>query len=229
MKKVEIDSIYRILKREVAKYTVPVAELIEVQTKDPFKVLLATILSARTKDETTAPAAARLFTKVKKISDLDKVSQKEIEKLIFPVGFYKTKAKHLKLLPKALEQFDGKIPETVDELISLPGVGRKTANLVSAVAFGKNTVTIDTHCHRIPQRLGWFKSKTPLETERKIMSLVPKKYWSLTNRIFVPFGQKICKPVKPHCWECPITNQCKYYRTIYLKTRTSLDTRQALP
>lgn len=208
MKKVDVDAIYRILKNEVVKYNVPVAELVEIQTRDPFKVLLATVLSARTKDETTAPAAARLFTKVKKISDLDKVSQKEIETLIFPVGFYKTKAKHIKQIPKALDEFGGKIPETVDELVKLPGVGRKTANLVSSVAFKRKSICVDTHVHRISNRLGYVKTKTPFETEMALREKLPVKYWEKLNMLLVAFGQNLCRPISPFCSRCPIINYC---------------------
>jgi len=205
-----IDAVFSILKKEVPKYNVPVVDLINVQTNDPVKVLLATILSARTKDATTAKAAARLFTKVKKISDLDALSVTEVEKLIYPVGFYKTKARHLKQLPSVLkEKFDDKIPRAVEELIHLPGVGRKTANLVVAVAFEDDAICVDTHVHKIFNRLGYVKTKNPFETEKALRKKLPKKYWKLTNRLFVAFGQNMCTPVSPHCSICPIRKYCK--------------------
>ena len=167
MKKVDIDAIYKILKKEVEPYNVPVVDLIEIQTKDPFKVLIATILSARTKDETTAKACEKLFSKIKSAEDLNNFSEKEIQRLIYPVGFYKTKAKYLKKLPRILkEEFGGKIPSEIDDLLKLPGVGRKTANLVRAVAFKKPAMAIDVHCHRIFNRLGYIIlfSQSPLFT-----------------------------------------------------------------
>ncbi len=214
-----IEEVYKILKKEIKTFDVPVIELVEAQTKDPFKILVSTILSARTKDEVTAKISIRLYKKVKTANDLKKLTVKQIEKLIYPVGFYKTKARHLKLLPEILEtEFNSKIPKTIEELIKLPGVGRKTANLVVSVAFKKPAICVDTHCHRIPQRIGWFKSKNPLETEMIFRDMLPKKLWSLTNRIFVPFGQAICRPINPHCWECPIIKYCNYYKNIYKKS-----------
>jgi endonuclease III len=209
MKKVNIDKIYEILSKEVKSYKVPVVDLINIQTKDPFKVLVATILSARTKDETTTQAAKRLFEKVKKIEDFNRLSINEIEKLIFPVGFYKNKAKFLKKLPSVLkEEFNGKIPHTVEELIKLPGVGRKTANLVVAVAFNEYAICVDVHVNRIMNRLGYIKTRNPFETEMALRKKLPKKYWTTINSILVAFGQNLCKPVNPYCSRCPIIKYC---------------------
>ena len=209
MKSVKIDKIYSILKKEVINYKVPIVDIIQIQTKDPFKVLITTILSARTKDETTSKAAKKLFIKIKKIKDLEKFTQKEIEKLIYPVGFYKTKAKHLKQLPIVLKQeFNNKIPETINELIKLPGVGRKTANLVVTIAFNKQGICVDTHVHRIINRFGYINTKTPLETEIKLREKLPKKYWKPINSIIVAFGQNLCTPISPHCSEGPIKKYC---------------------
>ena len=209
MKSVKIDKIYSILKKEVINYKVPIVDIIQIQTKDPFKVLITTILSARTKDETTSKAAKKLFIKIKKIKDLEKFTQKEIEKLIYPVGFYKTKAKHLKQLPIVLKQeFNNKIPETINELIKLPGVGRKTANLVVTIAFNKQGICVDTHVHRIINRFGYINTKTPLETEIKLREKLPKKYWKPINSIIVAFVQNLCTPISPHCSECPIKKYC---------------------
>jgi endonuclease III len=205
----DIEKVYNILKKEFGRNRVPIVELIEMQTKDPFKVLIATILSARTKDETTAAAAGRLFTRVKNFSDLKIVSTREIERLIFPVGFYHEKAKHLKLLPEVMEKvFAGTIPSTVDELTLLPGVGRKTANLVVAVAFNKPAVCVDIHVHRIFNRLGYLASTTPFETEMTLRKTFPEKYWTTFNSYFVSFGQHTCFPRNPHCDRCPIYTYC---------------------
>ena len=208
MKSVNIDKIYSILKKDVTNYNVPVVDLVETQTKDPFKVLVATIMSARTKDETTTLAAQKLFKKVKKIEDLNKLSVREIEKLIYPVSFYKNKAKYLKKLPKALKEFDNKIPSSIDELVKLPGVGRKTANLVVAVGFKKKAICVDVHVHRIMNRLGYVKTKTPHETEMALRKKLPGKYWIKMNSILVAFGQNLCRPISPYCSKCPIIKYC---------------------
>jgi endonuclease III len=209
MKQVNISKIYNILKKEVANYKVPVVDLIEIQTHDPFKVLLATILSARTKDETTVQACKKLFQKVKNINDLNKLTQEQIEKLIYPVGFYKTKAKHLKLLPKILKkEFNNNLPDTIEELIKLPGVGRKTANLVVTIGFKKHAMCVDVHVHRISNRFGYIKTNNPLETEMDLRKKLPKKYWANYNSILVAFGQNLCRPINPWCSKCPIKKYC---------------------
>ena len=191
MRSVNIDKIYSILKKEVIDYKVPIVDLIQIQTKDPFKVLITTILSARTKDGTTSIAAKKLFIKIKKIKDIEKFTQKEIEKLIYPVGFYKTKAKHLKQLPIILKQeFNNKIPETIEELIKLPGVGRKTANLVVTIAFNKPGICVDTHVHKIMNRIGYIETKTPYETEMRLRDKLPKKYWKTINKYCNRLGVK---------------------------------------
>jgi endonuclease III len=204
-----IATVYRTLKKEFAKNRVPVVELIEAQTRDPFKVLVATMLSARTKDQTTAAAAKRLFERLHGIDDIDSLSVNEIEKMIFPVGFYHEKARHLKQWPAILrERFDAAIPQTVEELVELPGVGRKTANLVVAVAFNKPAVCVDVHVHRIMNRLGYLVSKTPLETEMLLRKHLPVRYWTTFNSYFVSFGQHTCFPINPRCNRCPIYEYC---------------------
>ena len=208
MKEVNIPKIYSILKKHVKDYKVPVVDLIEIQTNDPFKVLVATILSARTKDETTVKVCERLFSKVKDFRDFNNLKQSEVEELIYPVGFYKTKAKHLKELPKALEEFNSKVPSEIDELLKLPGVGRKTANLVRSVAFKKDGLCVDVHVHRIFNRLGYIKTKSPFETEMKLREKLPKKYWEKINSLLVAFGQNLCRPISPWCSRCPIIEYC---------------------
>jgi endonuclease III len=205
----DITSVYRILKNEYPKHQMPVVELIEVQTSNPFKVLVATILSARTKDQTTAAAARRLFEKINKPEDIHRLSVNDLEKLIYPVGFYHDKARHLKLLPKVLkERFDGVIPDTVEKLIALPGVGRKTANLVVAIAFNKPDVCVDIHVHRIFNRLGYLATANPLQTEMTLRNHFPEKYWTTFNSFFVSFGQHTCRPVNPRCSGCPVVSYC---------------------
>jgi len=201
-----ISKVFSILDKEVKQYSAPVIDLIEVQTNDPFKVLVGTILSARTKDEVTSQAAEKLFKKIKKVSDFNKFTQKQIEELIYPVGFYITKAKHLKELPKHLKN---KIPDTIEELVKLPGVGRKTANLVMSVAHKKNGICVDTHVHKIMNRLGYVKTKNPYETEKVLREILPLKHWRETNFLLVAFGQNLCRPTSPHCSKCPIIKHCK--------------------
>ncbi|QQG38991.1 MAG: endonuclease III [Candidatus Woesearchaeota archaeon] len=209
MKPVNIAAIYNILKKEVPNYKVPVVELIKIKSKSPFNVLVGALLSARTKDEVTTLASKKLFEKVKKPEDFNKLTKKQIQSLIYPVGFYKTKAKHLKQLPKVLEEkFNNKIPQTVEELIELPGVGRKTANLVLAVGFNKPAIAVDVHVNRIMNRLGYVKTKTPLETEMTLRKKLPIKYWEKLNYFLVAFGQNLCRPVSPKCSICPIRKHC---------------------
>jgi endonuclease III len=209
LKSSTIEQVYEILKIEFHKHRMPVVELIEMQTNDPFKVLVATIMSARTKDETTEAAARRLFEKVSSPADLEKLSIENIEKLIYPVGFYHDKAKSLQKLNSVLQDlYNGEIPSSVEELVKLPGVGRKTANLVVAVAFDKPAVCVDIHVHRIFNRLGYLKTSNPLQTEMKIREWFPEKYWTTFNSYFVSFGQHTCKPINPVCNACPIYKYC---------------------
>jgi endonuclease III len=206
----DIVAVHRILKKEFGRFRMPVVDLIELQTNDPFKVLVTTILSARTKDETTTQAAARLFAVVKKPKDLSDLSVSQLEKLIFPVGFYRNKAVHLHTLPAALNDlYGGRIPETVEELIELPGVGRKTANLVVSVAFRKQAICVDVHVHRICNRLGYLKTSTPFETEMELRRVLPPKLWITFNSYLVSFGQHTCSPINPHCDTCPVIVYCK--------------------
>jgi endonuclease III len=205
-----IDNVYRIVKEEFSKHSMPVVELIQQQTKDPFKVLITTILSARTKDETTANASKRLFSIIHNFSDLKKTSQSTIQRLIYPVGFYKIKARYLKQLPSAIEKkFNNQIPSTVDELVMLPGVGRKTANLVVAVAFDKPAICVDVHVHRICNRLGYIATKSPFETEMALREILPLAYWKTFNSFLVSFGQNTCRPINPLCNACPLMKICK--------------------
>ncbi|MFC1452833.1 endonuclease III domain-containing protein [Verrucomicrobiota bacterium] len=209
MKSSHIPAVNRVLNREYAKRHAPIIELIKVQTEDPFLVLVATILSARTKDEMTAQVSDRLFKTVRKPHDFDRLTLRQVEKLIFPIGFFRTKARHLKQLPGALDTlFDGEIPDDIDDLCKLPGVGRKTANLVRSVAFDKPAICVDVHVNRISNRLGLVKTTTPLETEMRLRELLPVRYWKTWNRYLVSYGQTVCTPRKPKCGECAISRYC---------------------
>jgi endonuclease III len=204
-----ISKVYLLLKKEFAKNRVPVVELIEARTKDPFKILVTTMLSARTKDQTTAAAARRLFSVVHTADDIASLPVSELEQLIFPVGFYREKSRHLKQWPTILtKRFNNTVPQTVEELVELPGVGRKTANLVVAVAFNKPAVCVDVHVHRIMNRLGYLISETPFETEMLLRKHLPKRFWTTFNSYFVSFGQHTCFPVRPACNRCPVFLFC---------------------
>ncbi len=205
---IDISHFMETLKKEVKNYKVPVVDLISVQTKDPFKILVATILSARTKDDTTARASERLFNVAPDITALAALSEEEIKEIIYPVGFYKSKAGYLTRLPEALRLMGNEIPDEIEDLVKLPGVGRKTANLVMSVAFNKDAICVDTHVHRIMNIWGYVKTKTPLETEMTLREKLPIKHWQEVNSILVAFGQGKCKPVSPHCDCCVIWALC---------------------
>ena len=205
---VDIAQLIAIIEQEVATYQAPVVDLIAVQTRDPFKILAATILSARTRDETTAKAAARLFSKAPDVESLALLSEEEIRKLIYPVGFFRNKAAFLAKLPIALAPFGSRVPDELEQLIKLPGVGRKTANLVLVAAFGKAAICVDTHVHRIMNIWGYVKTKTPLATEMALRKKLPQKHWLVINSILVAFGQGTCKPVSPQCHRCVISELC---------------------
>ncbi len=205
-----IDTIYKILEKQFNSYPTPVVDLIEAQTKDPFKILVTTILSARTKDQTTSDVVHGLFKKISVPEDFDNYSVEELEKMIYPVGFFRNKAKHLKQLPEVLKnEFDNTIPEEIDDLIMLPGVGRKTANLVRAIAFKKPAICVDIHVHRISNRFGYIKTKTPFESEMALREKLPGKYWINYNSFLVAFGQNHCTPRNPKCSTCLLYDECE--------------------
>ena len=213
----DIPAVDRALKKEFHAHAAPIIELIEAQTHDPFCVLVGTILSARTKDACTAGAVRRLFAAGADGTggrftpeDLDRLTVAQIEKLIFPVGFYHDKARHLKALPHVLrEKFGGVLPHTVEELCELPGVGRKTANLTVAVGFDLPAICVDVHVHRICNWLGLVKTTKPVETEMALRKILPVKYWKTWNSHLVSFGQTRCDPVHPKCDGCPIAHFCQ--------------------
>ena len=209
----DIPAVDRALKKEFKAHNSPIIELIEAQTHDPFCVLVGTILSARTKDQCTTGAVKRLFAEAKGEvfgpEDLERLSVAKIEKLVYPVGFFRDKARHLKALPKVLkEKFGGILPQTVEELCELPGVGRKTANLTVAVGFDLPAICVDVHVHRICNRLGLVQTKTPFETEMALRRILPVRYWKTWNSHLVSFGQTRCGPIRPRCEGCPIANLC---------------------
>mgnify|MGYP001772814165 CR=1 FL=1 len=203
--------VLNILKKESKNWNAPVVAFMGRTENNPYKVLIATILSLRTKDQTTTLASDRLFKVADTPEKMVKLSEEEIAKLIYPVGFYKNKAKTIKEISKIiLEKYSGKVPDNLEDLLSLKGVGRKTANLVLSEGYGKPAICVDVHVHRISNRLGVVKTKTPEETEFKLMEILPKKYWRDINWVLVAFGQTICKPVKPMCDKCPVSKFCEF-------------------
>gem|GEM_PF-199154 len=206
----DLSKLHRALKQHYQTHAAPIVDLVEAQTHDPFHVLVATILSARTRDETTAAVCKRLFRVVRSPRDLQRLSQRRLERLIFPVGFFRTKARHLKQLPLSINKlFKGQIPDSIEALCKLPGVGRKTANLVLAVAFNRPAICVDVHVHRICNRLGIIRTSTPLQTEMALRRILPVQYWKTWNSFLVAYGQTTCTPRNPKCGECTIAAFCR--------------------
>ena len=182
---------------------------VAAERRDPFRVLIACLLSLRTKDETTGPAAARLFALADAPETMRRLPAKRIERAIFPVGFYRTKARVLLgVCRDLLERFGGQVPDDIDQLLTLKGVGRKTAILVVTQGFNKPGICVDIHVHRISNRLGYVKTKNPTETETALRKRLPRRYWIGYNDLLVSFGQNICHPVSPRCSKCPVRPRC---------------------
>ena len=180
------------------------------QAEDPFQVLIATLLSARTQDATTLAASTRLFRAARTPPTMARLTVRQIERLIYPVSFYRQKAKHVKATCDILvSRFGGRVPTSMDELLTLPGVGRKTANLVLILAFKSlENICVDTHVHRISNRLGWVRTNTPEETERALYQATEERWWPYINLYLVTWGQNVCRPVYPRCGACAITAYC---------------------
>lgn len=207
--KFDIDKVMKILIRESTKWKVPSVTLIAFQNNDPFRVLLSTIISLRTKDEVTIEASKRLFKILKKPKDIFKLTTKQIEEAIYPTGFYKRKAIQIKeICEKLVNEFDSQVPNEIDTLLEFKGVGRKTANLVLTEGFQIPAMCVDTHVHRISNRFGYIKTKNPDESEFALRNKLPLKYWNEYNAILVAFGQACCKPISPWCSVCPVSKYC---------------------
>jgi len=201
----------RSLARAIDDLDLPAVEKIaEESQEDPFDVLIATMLSAQTRDAVTAAATARLFRAARTPRTIAKLTEKRIERLIYPVSFYRHKAKHVKETCRLLvERFDGRVPGTMEELLTLPGVGRKTANLVLILSFKSlKNICVDTHVHRISNRLGWVRTKTPDETEQALYAATHSRWWPYINLYLVTWGQNVCKPMYPRCGACVIREHC---------------------
>ena len=189
-------------------------ELREAENGSPLSILIGTILSARTRDESTSAVVRELFLKYKTARSLARAKLLDVEKIIKRTGFYHVKAKRIIEVASIIDKkYSGQVPKTIEELTSLPGVGRKTANCVLVYAFDEPAIPVDTHVHRISNRLGLVKTKIPEETEVELIKKIPKKYWIRINDTFVMYGQNICKPISPMCSVCQIKKECKYYKT----------------
>jgi endonuclease-3 len=204
----DIDDVVAVLRREIRRWKVPVVGVM-AESNDPFLVLVSTLLSLRTKDAVTAAASERLFALAKTPRTLLALRVDAIEKAIYPVCFYRVKARTLKgICADLLSRFSGKVPATIDELLTLKGVGRKTANLVVTLGHRKPGICVDIHVHRISNRLGYVKTKTPDETEQVLRGKLPRRYWMTFNDLLVTCGQNLCLPVSPWCSRCRLTDYC---------------------
>lgn len=205
-----LNKILRNLKREIRKWKVPAVGIIAEEAIDrPFQTLVSTILSLRTKDKVTEAASRRLLERAPTPQALAQLRVEEIEQLIFPVGFYHTKARNLlSCVHKLIEKHGGAVPRQIDELLELPGVGRKTANLVITVGFGDYGICVDTHVHRITNLWGYVRTRNPEETEFALRRKLPRRHWKSFNDILVTFGQNLCVPVSPWCSKCPVARLC---------------------
>lgn len=213
----KIDDIVTTLKQENKKYIVPIVTRVSM-TKNPFMVLISCLLSLRTKDKVTAEASNRLFKLADNPEKMLGLSIKNIEKTIYPVGFYKTKSKRIKEICKTLlDNYGGVVPDEIDELLKLKGVGRKTANLVVTLGYGKLGICVDTHVHRISNRLGLVKTKTPEQTEFTLRKKLPQKHWLIYNDLLVTYGQNLCVPISPWCSKCKIFKYCKRVGVKYFR------------
>jgi endonuclease-3 len=209
MKDTDIVHVIRILKRELQRWKTPVVTRMAEKKSGPFRILISTILSSRTKDEVTAEASERLFSLASTPEKMLRLNEEEIRRAIYPVGFYRTKARIiLQTCRELMDRYQSRVPSTLEELLTLPGVGRKTANLVISLGYGGPGLCVDTHVHRISNRLGYVKTRTPEETETALRKKLPKRYWALFNTILVAHGQNICKPLSPLCSKCPVFQYC---------------------
>jgi len=204
----KIDEIIRLLREEVKKWNVPIVTEIS-RRRDPFRVLISTVISLRTKDDVTRSASMRLFKEADTPEKMLLLDEERIAELIYPAGFYRKKAKNIReICTILLDKYQGRVPDSVDELLKFHGVGRKTANLVVTLGYGKQGICVDTHVHRISNRLGFVKTKTPEQTEMALREKLAGQYWIEYNDLLVTYGQHVCTPVSPHCSLCRIFTLC---------------------
>ena len=204
-----IDSVMASLEVAVRAWDSPAVTIISQRDGNPFKVLISCLLSLRTKDTTTGPASLRLFSLADTPEKMLQLDLQMIEQAIYPVGFYRNKAAQImEICHQLTEKYDGYVPESIEELLQFKGVGRKTANLVVTLGFGKPGICVDTHVHRICNHWGYVTTKTPEETEFRLREILPKRYWLRINDLLVTFGQNLCRPVSPFCSQCPVYGFC---------------------
>jgi endonuclease-3 len=209
MRDSHIHEVIRRLEEASIHFRVPAVTQLGRRSRDPFQILIACLLSLRTKDDVTAAASARLFARARTPQQLLSVPLSSLERLIYPVAFYRVKARRIHAICRhLLGRFLGRVPDEIDDLLTLPGVGRKTANLVRTVGFRKPGICVDTHVHRISNRLGYVRTKTAQETEQVLRKKLPRRYWLRYNDLLVGFGQTICRPISPFCSRCPIQRYC---------------------
>jgi len=206
----QITRVIKLLKVAMRDLPDPSVTLVGKKFKSPFLVLISCLLSLRTRDETTLPACERLFARADTMQGMFKIPVGEIQKLIYPVGFYKTKALRIHdICDSLIHRFGGRVPDDLELLLTLKGVGRKTANLVLTEGFGRPGICVDTHVHRISNRLGYIKTRTPEETEFALREKLPREFWIEYNALLVTWGQNVCKPISPICSTCPVENICQ--------------------
>lgn len=210
MRQQQIHAAIRIVKREICRWPEPVVGVVAKESnRDPFPILMSTLLSLRTKDKTTREAGDRLFALARTPATMLELPLKKVEQAIYPVGFYRTKAKSIhQICRRLIDEYGGKVPDSIDELLTLPGVGRKTANLVVTLGFGKPGICVDIHVHRISNRWGYIDTKTPEASEDALRRTLPKQYWIMYNDLLVPYGQNLCLPVSPRCSTCKLADMC---------------------
>jgi endonuclease-3 len=204
-----VSAVIRTLKRGAGGWRPTAVAEVAAAQPDPFRVLMACLLSLRTQDTTTRSAAGRLFALADTPAAMRRLRRRAIERAIYPVGFYRTKARVIQSVCRDLTtRFNGRVPDDLDALLSLNGVGRKTANLVVTVGFGKPGICVDTHVHRISNRLGFVRTRTPEQTELALRAKLPRRHWIGYNDLLVAFGQNVCRPLSPHCSRCPVAKWC---------------------
>ena len=210
MRQAQIHAAIRIVRREIRRWPEPVVGVVAKESnRDPFLILISTLLSLRTKDKTTREAGDRLFTLAHTPATMLTLPLKKIEGAIYPVGFYRTKAKAIhQICNQLIDEYAGKVPDSIEELVKLPGVGRKTANLVITIGYAKPGICVDIHVHRISNRWGYITTTTPEESEQALRLKLPKQYWITYNDLLVPYGQNLCLPVSPLCSTCKLTDLC---------------------
>src|SRR5262245_6310613 len=203
------EKIARILKELSGRYPLTMLGGWSERRVSPFRTLIGTILSARSRDEMTDVITEALFKRYPSARALARADRRSVEKILKPIGFYRTKASYVQETARRVEAAGGRIPKTIEGLMEYPGVGRKVANCVLVYAFGQQAIPVDTHVHRVSNRMGWVRTETPEETERKLVDLIPRRHWPAVNELLVAHGKAVCRPIGPRCGECPVSGSCR--------------------